>query len=299
MTVATVAWTTDQVLRRLIPEATPAEWTDPTAKVCLVDRTLDDGWAGHPIPELEEAIGARVVAINRMGAATIPTARTVAQAGDVAVRRRRGRPAGRRRRRPALAAAEGALTMRVVIAGGGSVGRFIAEQLHGAGHDVTIIDNDPRIVGQARRSGEPAGVTWHEGDACELSTLERGERRHGRGRRRGHRRRRGQPRHLAARQAGVRRAPGRRPGEQPEERVDVQRPLGRRRLGVDAPPHHRAGRGGGERRHVRPPALVRGRQGAAGRGAPRRRAHRPTARRSSTSACHATPRSSPCCATRR
>ena len=41
------------------------------------------GWAGHPIAELEEAIGARVVAINRMGAATIPTARTVAQAGDV------------------------------------------------------------------------------------------------------------------------------------------------------------------------------------------------------------------------
>ena len=83
MTVATVAWTSDQVLRRLIPEATPAEWTDPTAKVCLIDRTLHDGWAGHPIPEVEEAIGARVVAINRMGAATIPTARTVAQAGDV------------------------------------------------------------------------------------------------------------------------------------------------------------------------------------------------------------------------
>ena len=44
---------------------------------------LDDGWAGHPITEVEEAIGARVVAINRMGAATIPTTRTVAQAGDV------------------------------------------------------------------------------------------------------------------------------------------------------------------------------------------------------------------------
>jgi trk system potassium uptake protein TrkA len=83
MTVATVAWTTDQVMRRLIPEATPAEWTDPTAKVCLLDRVLDDGWAGHPISELEEAIGSRVVAINRMGAATIPSARTVAQAGDV------------------------------------------------------------------------------------------------------------------------------------------------------------------------------------------------------------------------
>ena len=83
MTVATVAWTTDQVLRRLIPEARPAEWTDPTAKVCVVDRTVADAWAGHPLTDVEEATGARVVAINRMGAATIPTARTMAQAGDV------------------------------------------------------------------------------------------------------------------------------------------------------------------------------------------------------------------------
>jgi trk system potassium uptake protein TrkA len=83
MTVATVAWTTDQVMRRLLPEARPAEWTDPTAKVCLVDRTLGDGWAGHPLTDVEEASGARIVAINRMGAATIPTARTMAQSGDV------------------------------------------------------------------------------------------------------------------------------------------------------------------------------------------------------------------------
>jgi trk system potassium uptake protein TrkA len=83
MTVATVAWTTDQVMRRLLPEARPAEWTDPTARISLIDRTLGDDWAGHPLTEVEEAIGARVAAINRMGAATVPTARTVAQAGDV------------------------------------------------------------------------------------------------------------------------------------------------------------------------------------------------------------------------
>ena len=83
MTVATVAWTTDQVLRRLLPEARPAEWTDPTAKVCVVDRTVPDAWAGHPLTDVEEATGARIVAINRMGAATIPTSRTMAQAGDV------------------------------------------------------------------------------------------------------------------------------------------------------------------------------------------------------------------------
>jgi trk system potassium uptake protein TrkA len=61
--------------------------------------------------------------------------------------------------------------MKVLIAGGGSVGRFIAEQLHGQGHDVTIIDNDRDVVARAAQTGEPAGVTWFEGDACEVAAL--------------------------------------------------------------------------------------------------------------------------------
>jgi trk system potassium uptake protein TrkA len=61
--------------------------------------------------------------------------------------------------------------VRVVIAGGGSVGRFIAEQLNGAGHDVLIIDNDPSVVRSAKASGEPKGVPWLQADACEVSNL--------------------------------------------------------------------------------------------------------------------------------
>ena len=61
--------------------------------------------------------------------------------------------------------------MRIVIAGGGSVGRFIAEQLHEQGHSVMILDNDPAVVARSSRAGELAGVTWHEGDACEIITL--------------------------------------------------------------------------------------------------------------------------------
>jgi trk/ktr system potassium uptake protein len=61
--------------------------------------------------------------------------------------------------------------MRVVIAGGGSVGRFIAEQLHDLGHGVTIIDNDRDVVARALRGGEPKGVRWFEGDACEIPAL--------------------------------------------------------------------------------------------------------------------------------
>jgi trk system potassium uptake protein TrkA len=61
--------------------------------------------------------------------------------------------------------------MRVVIAGGGSVGKFIAEQLHEGGHDVLILDNDHVVVRNARAANEPKGVTWMEADACEVSNL--------------------------------------------------------------------------------------------------------------------------------
>ena len=61
--------------------------------------------------------------------------------------------------------------MKVVIAGGGSVGRFIAEQLHEQGHAVTILDNDRDVVARARSTGEPTGVAWQEGDACEIGAL--------------------------------------------------------------------------------------------------------------------------------
>jgi len=82
-TVATVAWTTDQVLRRLLPTETPAEWTDPSASVSLVERPVPDRWAGHALSDLEEQLDGRVVAVGRLGKAIVPSARTVAQQGDL------------------------------------------------------------------------------------------------------------------------------------------------------------------------------------------------------------------------
>ncbi|NBW90869.1 MAG: hypothetical protein EBR53_00150 [Actinobacteria bacterium] len=40
--------------------------------------------------------------------------------------------------------------MKVVVAGGGSVGRFTAEQLVAAGHEVTIIENDRSVVSETQ-----------------------------------------------------------------------------------------------------------------------------------------------------
>ncbi len=82
-TVATVAWTTDQVMRRLLPDPTDAEWTDPTAKVCVVERQVTKPWIGKRLGDLEEATKTRVVAIGRLGAALVPTTQTVAQEGDL------------------------------------------------------------------------------------------------------------------------------------------------------------------------------------------------------------------------
>ena len=82
-TVATVAWTTDQVLRRLMPSETPPEWTDPSASVALVERAAPTLWAGRPLSELEEVVGGRVVAVGRLGKAIVPTASTSAQQGDL------------------------------------------------------------------------------------------------------------------------------------------------------------------------------------------------------------------------
>jgi trk system potassium uptake protein TrkA len=65
--------------------------------------------------------------------------------------------------------------VRVVIAGGGSVGKFIAAQLHEGGHDVLLIDNDPNVVRRALADREPPGVTWFQADACEVSKLAEAE----------------------------------------------------------------------------------------------------------------------------
>jgi trk/ktr system potassium uptake protein len=61
--------------------------------------------------------------------------------------------------------------VRVVIAGGGSVGKFIAEQLHKGGHEVLIIENNPAVVRRAIADREPEGVPWFQADACEVSKL--------------------------------------------------------------------------------------------------------------------------------
>ncbi|MFN2540243.1 MAG: TrkA family potassium uptake protein [Mycobacteriales bacterium] len=82
-TVATVRWTADQVLRRLLPTGMLSEWRDPSGKVVLAELAYDPGWIGHKISKLEEQSGARVALLTRLGEGTLPTNGTVVQDGDL------------------------------------------------------------------------------------------------------------------------------------------------------------------------------------------------------------------------
>jgi len=82
-TVATVSWAIERVLRRIQPDTHGVEWIDPSAKVCMVERLLPAGWAGHSLVDLERDGIARIVALTRLGVAQILTPAMLAQEGDV------------------------------------------------------------------------------------------------------------------------------------------------------------------------------------------------------------------------
>lgn len=82
-TVATVKWTSERILRRILPDLPAVEWTDPSAKVVLVEREMPTSMVGTNLLELDGE-HARIVALRRLGAAMIPDADTVVQEGDVA-----------------------------------------------------------------------------------------------------------------------------------------------------------------------------------------------------------------------
>jgi trk system potassium uptake protein TrkA len=58
--------------------------------------------------------------------------------------------------------------VRVAIAGAGNVGRSIARELLGNGHDLLLIDRDPRAI---KVDSVPA-AEWLLADACEIASLE-------------------------------------------------------------------------------------------------------------------------------
>jgi trk system potassium uptake protein TrkA len=60
-------------------------------------------------------------------------------------------------------------SMRVVVAGAGNVGVYVADDLRSKGHRVTLIEQNKDHADMVK---EEVDVNWVIGDACELSTLD-------------------------------------------------------------------------------------------------------------------------------
>ncbi|WP_151477518.1 potassium channel family protein [Streptomyces albicerus] len=82
-TVATVRWTADQMLRRLLPSGSEPLWRDPTGGVQLAEVHTSTEWVGQRISRLQEETGVRVAFLTRLGEAMLPSSQTVLQEGDL------------------------------------------------------------------------------------------------------------------------------------------------------------------------------------------------------------------------
>ncbi|MBA2554418.1 MAG: TrkA family potassium uptake protein [Geodermatophilaceae bacterium] len=81
-TVATVPWTTDQLLRRLLADSPAEEWRDATGGVVILHVPLHESWIGSEVTAFEEATKSRVAYLLRFGATLLPDGHTVLQQGD-------------------------------------------------------------------------------------------------------------------------------------------------------------------------------------------------------------------------
>jgi trk system potassium uptake protein TrkA len=82
-TVATVKWTSDQMLRRLLPQGHVPEHVDPSGKVVIAEMPIATGWVGHRIRDIEDATGGRLAYLTRLGEGLLPASDTVYQEGDL------------------------------------------------------------------------------------------------------------------------------------------------------------------------------------------------------------------------
>ncbi|MDQ2740367.1 MAG: TrkA family potassium uptake protein [Actinomycetota bacterium] len=81
-TVATVPWTTDRLMRAVIPDGLISEWRDPSGTVTIVNLPYHRQWIGRTLSSLESAVAVRVAFVVRFGHGVLPTPDTVVQEGD-------------------------------------------------------------------------------------------------------------------------------------------------------------------------------------------------------------------------
>jgi len=82
-TVATVRWTADQVLRRMLPMGATDEYRDASGQIIMAQVDVHPAWVGKPLAKLEAATGARVAFLTRYGDGVLPGVDAVLQENDV------------------------------------------------------------------------------------------------------------------------------------------------------------------------------------------------------------------------
>lgn len=82
-TVATVRWTADQMLRRMLPMGATDEYRDPSGQIRLAQVDVHPGWYGRSIRAIDEASGAKSAFVTRYGDGLIVHRETVLQENDI------------------------------------------------------------------------------------------------------------------------------------------------------------------------------------------------------------------------
>jgi trk system potassium uptake protein TrkA len=82
-TVATVKWTADQVLRRILPAGAEPDFRDPSGTVRVDALRATEAWVGHRTVDLQLQSSSRIAWIDRLGEGMLPTRESVIQEGDV------------------------------------------------------------------------------------------------------------------------------------------------------------------------------------------------------------------------
>ncbi|KRF17303.1 potassium transporter TrkA [Nocardioides sp. Soil797] len=82
-TVATVKWTADQVLRRILPAGAEPDFRDPSGTIRVDQIPISDPWIGHRSIDFQSQAKVRIAWIDRLGEGMLPGKDTVLQEGDL------------------------------------------------------------------------------------------------------------------------------------------------------------------------------------------------------------------------
>ncbi|MGA8257694.1 MAG: TrkA family potassium uptake protein [Nocardioides sp.] len=82
-TVATVKWTSDQVLRRILPAGAEPDFRDPSGTIRVDQVPVPDVWVGHRTIDFQLQTQCRIAWIDRLGEGMLPNRESVIQEGDL------------------------------------------------------------------------------------------------------------------------------------------------------------------------------------------------------------------------